>query len=133
MSRTVLQAKPFQQIYSRKKNAPYLYDVVLTHALTWPTLTCQWLPDKQESDSNFSYLFLLIYYPSSPNLPYTTHRLLFGTHTSGQAQDYLQFATLHLPKRDAESLSLDRMDYDSEKGGGSIFVRQSHCLTISQS
>ncbi len=30
-----------------KKNAPFLYDVVLTHALDWPSLTVQWLPDKR--------------------------------------------------------------------------------------
>jgi hypothetical protein len=27
-----------------KKNVPYLYDVVITHALEWPSLTTQWLP-----------------------------------------------------------------------------------------
>ena len=42
---------------------------------------------------------------------------MFGTHTSGQAQDYLQIATLQLPKRDAESLAFDRTDYDPERGG----------------
>ena len=30
---------------TRKKNTPYLYDAVVTHALDWPTLTCQWFPD----------------------------------------------------------------------------------------
>jgi hypothetical protein len=30
-----------------KKNTPFLYDLVLTHALTWPSLTCQWLPDME--------------------------------------------------------------------------------------
>ena len=30
-----------------KKNAPFLYDVMLSTALEWPTLTTQWLPDKQ--------------------------------------------------------------------------------------
>ncbi|KAF8515821.1 WD40 repeat-like protein [Hysterangium stoloniferum] len=81
-----------------KKNAPYLYDVVITHALQWPTLTCQWFPDRE----------------NPPHKPYTTHRLLFGTHTSGQAQDYLQIATVHLPKRD--EVALDRSDYDEERG-----------------
>jgi len=33
---------------SRKKNAPYLYDLVVTHALDWPSLTCQWFPDKEQ-------------------------------------------------------------------------------------
>ena len=31
-----------------KKNAPFLYDMLLSKALEWPTLTTQWLPDKQE-------------------------------------------------------------------------------------
>lgn len=28
-----------------KKNTPFLYDLVMTHALEWPSLTAQWLPD----------------------------------------------------------------------------------------
>ena len=32
-----------------KKNAPFLYDLMLSTALEWPTLTTQWLPDKQAS------------------------------------------------------------------------------------
>lgn len=28
-----------------RKNSPFLYDVLLTHALEWPSLTVQWLPD----------------------------------------------------------------------------------------
>jgi hypothetical protein len=28
-----------------KKNTPFLYDLVLSHALEWPSLTVQWLPD----------------------------------------------------------------------------------------
>jgi hypothetical protein len=27
-----------------KKNAPFLYNLVITHALEWPSLTAQWLP-----------------------------------------------------------------------------------------
>ena len=27
-----------------KKNSPFLYDVVVTHALEWPSLTVEWLP-----------------------------------------------------------------------------------------
>ncbi|KAK0481492.1 WD40 repeat-like protein [Armillaria novae-zelandiae] len=85
-----------------EKNAPYLYDLVITHALDWPSLTCQWFPDKE----------------SPPNKPYSIHRLLLGTHTSGQAQDYLQIATVSIPKRDNSpgSDKLDRSDYDDERG-----------------
>uniref|UniRef100_A0A2K6QCD1 Histone-binding protein RBBP4-like N-terminal domain-containing protein n=1 Tax=Rhinopithecus roxellana TaxID=61622 RepID=A0A2K6QCD1_RHIRO len=27
-----------------KKNTPFLYDLVMTQALEWPSLTAQWLP-----------------------------------------------------------------------------------------
>ena len=55
----------------------------------------------------------------NPQKPYTTHRLLLGTHTSGQAQDYLQIATVQIPKRGNPSTGadkLDRADYDDERG-----------------
>lgn len=29
-----------------KKNTPFLYDLVLTHALVWPSLTVEWLSRK---------------------------------------------------------------------------------------
>lgn len=84
-----------------KKNAPYLYDMVITHALDWPSLTCQWFPDKE----------------SPANKPYTVHRLLLGTHTSGQAPNYLQIASVQLPKREGPgSDRLDRSNYDDERG-----------------
>ena len=28
-----------------KKNTPFLYDLVMTHALEWPSLSVQWLPN----------------------------------------------------------------------------------------
>jgi len=27
-----------------KKNTPFLYDLLVTHALEWPSLTVQWMP-----------------------------------------------------------------------------------------
>lgn len=36
-----------------KKNTPFLYDLVMTHALEWPSLTMQWLPDVTK------YIFIL--------------------------------------------------------------------------
>ena len=55
--------------------------------------------------------------PSPPNKPYTTHRLLLGTHTSGQAPDYLQIATVQIPSRSGPGADvLDRSAYDDERG-----------------
>jgi hypothetical protein len=46
-----------------KKNSPFLYDVVLSHALEWPSLTVQWMPDSRDEDD------------------FSVQRLLLGTHT----------------------------------------------------
>lgn len=78
-----------------KKNAVFLYDVIYSRALEWPTLTTQWLPDVQ----------------SLPDKNFSTHRLLIGTHTSGATQDYLQIATVDLPNKPA----VNPADYDAEK------------------
>ncbi|KAI9273769.1 histone-binding protein RBBP4 or subunit C of CAF1 complex-domain-containing protein, partial [Helicostylum pulchrum] len=48
-----------------KKNSPFLYDLLVTHALDWPSLTCQWFPDVE----------------TRPDKNYKTQRLLLGTHT----------------------------------------------------
>lgn len=34
-----------------KKNAPYLYDLLVTHSLEWPSLTVQWFPDVQQGEA----------------------------------------------------------------------------------
>lgn len=107
-------------VHHRKKNAPYLYDLVITHALDWPSLTCQWFPDKESCVSHNLIPLFVIDRPLNhrpANKPYTTHRLLLGTHTSGQAQDYLQIATVQIPKRSGPTADkLDRDSYDDERG-----------------
>ena len=30
-----------------KKNSPFLYDLLITHALEWPSLTVAWLPGNE--------------------------------------------------------------------------------------
>ncbi|TGZ84124.1 WD40 repeat-like protein [Ascodesmis nigricans] len=84
-----------------KKNAPFLYDLMLSSALEWPTLTTQWFPDKQ----------------SLPDKTYSTHRLLIGTHTSGNDTNYLQIAEVQIPNPVSEH---DPSKYDEgrEEIGG---------------
>ncbi|CAM9745584.1 unnamed protein product, partial [Ectocarpus sp. 4 AP-2014] len=53
-----------------KKNTPFLYDIVMTHALEWPSLTVQWLPSVKSQESK----------------DYAVHKLVLGTHTSGSEQ-----------------------------------------------
>jgi histone-binding protein RBBP4 len=36
----------FEEYKIWKKNAPFLYDTLYSHALTWPTLTCEWMQSR---------------------------------------------------------------------------------------
>jgi histone-binding protein RBBP4 len=47
-----------------------------------------------------------------PDKPYSTHRLLIGTHTTGEAQNYLQIAHVQLPNPNVPNPE----DYDEDKG-----------------
>lgn len=71
-----------------KKNTPFLYDFVLTHSLEWPSLTCQWLPNKRVLSKTA-----------------VEHQLLLGTHTSPGEQNHLMIATCVLPSNDEDVLT----------------------------
>lgn len=101
-----------------KKNTPFLYDLVMTHALEWPSLTAQWLPDVTRPEGK----------------DYSIHRLLLGTHTyvkddlivfvshnpvhsllrSSDEQNHLVIASVKLPNDDAQ---VDASRYDNDRGG----------------
>jgi WD40 repeat protein len=81
-----------------KKNTPFLYDLVMTHALEWPSLTAQWLPDVTQAAGDKDY---------------EIHRLILGTHTSAEEQNHLIISDVHLPKDD--TLTDDRK-YNEERG-----------------
>ena len=78
-----------------KKNTPFLYDLLVTQSLEWPSLTVQWLPDLKRP----------------PGKDFSLHRLLLGTHTSGE-QNKLMIASLQLPNEDAK---LDSSDGNKSK------------------
>ena len=83
-----------------KKNTPFLYDFVLTHSLEWPSLTCQWLPNKRVLSKTA-----------------VEHQLLLGTHTTGE-QNYLMIATAVLPTEEAAvqgETTAASIRYDEEK------------------
>jgi len=74
----------------------------MTHALEWPSLTCQWWPDKVVVDDNAEV---------------SKQRLLLGTHTADGEQNHLMIAELKLPLPDCE---IDARQFqDSKTKGGS--------------
>ena len=68
-----------------KKNAPFLYDTVVTHCLEWPSLTVEWMPEKMVIGST------VLSAQSATDL--VAHKLLLGTYTSDGDQNYLMQAT----------------------------------------
>ena len=89
-----LDAKMIAEEYKIwKKNTPFLYDLVLTHALEWPSLTCEFLPSLQQNEGDC----------------YNTHRLILGTHTSTGEDNALIVAKVNLPKDEA-SLSTNEIE-----------------------
>eukprot|EP00123_Amoebidium_parasiticum_P000598 comp11441_c0_seq1/m.5857 comp11441_c0_seq1/g.5857 ORF comp11441_c0_seq1/g.5857 comp11441_c0_seq1/m.5857 type:complete len:423 (-) comp11441_c0_seq1:16-1284(-) len=67
-----------------RKNSPFLYDMVLVHALDWPSLTVQWLPGTSPVKGE----------------PLLEHQLLLGTHTSDTEPNFLIRASIKLPSED---------------------------------
>lgn len=79
-----------------KKNTPFLYDLVITHALEWPSLTVEWLPDREEP----------------PGKDYSVQKMILGTHTSENEPNYLMLAQVQLPLEDSEN---DARHYDDDR------------------
>ena len=98
-----------------KKNTPFLYDLVMTHALEWPSLTVQWLPERF----------------TPPGRDYTRQKMILGTHTSGGEQNYLMIAEVKLPNEDtvvdasAYGATGEYGGHGAEGGVGKVQVTQS--------
>lgn len=90
-----------------KKNAPFLYDIIVTHAFEWPSLTCQWFPDIERPEGK----------------PYSIQRMLLGTYTSGNEPEYLEIATVQLPDPD---MTLDPSKFDEERKGTFLLMPFAH-------
>lgn len=124
-----------EQYKNWKKNTPFLYDLVMTHALEWPSLTSQWLPEvtrwwevplhhgRWHTWTELGILSSLphflddwltcVYHGRPEGKDYSVHRLVLGTHTSDE-QNHLVIASVQLPKDDAQ---FDASQFDSEKEG----------------
>uniref|UniRef100_A0AC35TPQ0 WD_REPEATS_REGION domain-containing protein n=1 Tax=Rhabditophanes sp. KR3021 TaxID=114890 RepID=A0AC35TPQ0_9BILA len=83
-----------------KKNTPFLYDMIMTHALEWPSLTVQWLPDVTKVEGS----------------DHSVHRLILGTHTSDE-QNHLVIAKLIIPN-DETQFDASKYDHERNEYGG---------------
>ena len=68
----------------------------MSHALEWPSLTCQWFGESDIDNER----------------EVSKHKLLLGTHTSGNEPNYLMIADILLPSPDVE---VDCRKYNDER------------------
>lgn len=67
-----------------RRNVPFIYDLCISHALEWPSLTVQWLPEVSHDSAKHC----------------DVHRIILGTHTN-EEQNHLLVATISVPKEAA--------------------------------
>lgn len=72
-----------------KKNTPFLYDLIVSHPLEWPSLTVHWVPSSPQ--------------PYSVDPTFSVHKLVLGTHTSDDCPNFLMIADAVLPTKESES------------------------------
>ena len=84
-----------------KMNTPFLYDLVISHALEWPSLTVEWLPERDEpAGSDFSL-----------------QKMILGTHTSDDEPNYLMIAQVQLPLDDTDIYPPPHLDHPFDAPG----------------
>jgi len=91
-----------------RKNVPYLYDMFLSHVLAWPSLTVEWFPDAIRNEESET----------------TTQRVLLGTHTAGQEEEYLQIVGITLPDTVCDASLKSREDGGYGFGESKVKVLQ---------
>lgn len=70
-----------------KRTTPFLYDLVVSHILEWPSLTVEWLPGREK--------------PSGKD--YSVQKMILGTHTGTNnvnERNHLILAQVQLPLDD---------------------------------
>lgn len=74
-----------------RKNVPYLYDLMFSQTLKWPSLSIQYFPETKRDNIKAS----------------TRQRLLLTTNSNNTEQEYIQIASVDFPDKYDESLSED--------------------------
>ncbi|KAI0990544.1 hypothetical protein GJ496_011508 [Pomphorhynchus laevis] len=97
-----------------RKNVPYLYNLMFTHSLKWPSLSIDFLsdiarPEFTSVDSSDSG-------SCTTSIPsYSLHRVLIGTHTNSQEPNYIHIATLRIPDRGKQKFDSSTFDQQTQE------------------
>lgn len=96
-----------------KKNAPLLYDTLVSHLLEWPSLTVQYLPTIDDTD-NFNFM---------------TQKLIIGTNAEPEEQNYLMILKCRIPNMKGKT-ELDKQDFSISRPSESLLKAGFNCIEI---
>ncbi|XP_056016878.1 histone-binding protein RBBP4-like [Ostrea edulis] len=103
-----------------KKNTPFLYDLVMTHALEWPSLTAQWLPDVTRSEEQNHLLIASVQLPNDNAQFDASHYdsekgvyIFLNNDSRADEVNNMLIASIQLPK---DNSTFDTSAYNSETG-----------------
>lgn len=88
-----------------RKNVPYNYDLLLSHSLTWPSLTVQFFPAVEKTTTG------------------TIQNVLLSTHTSQADREYLTIAAVSLPDVITDS-ALEKFNHSDVYGDAKVKIVQ---------
>jgi WD40 repeat protein len=95
-----------------KYNSRYLYDTLLIGALEWPSLTVSFLPTITE-DSNLK-----------------TYKIILGTHTTQNEQNYLLICKITLPKQKITKINDDIIENSYSEESINLFSKIKNKIEI---
>lgn len=83
-----------------KKNCPFLYDTLISHAFTWPSLTVSWIPLREKYTSHYR----------QERNNFSLQKLIVGTHTSGEEPNSLMIVKVRIPVDQKDSDVVDKQE-----------------------
>ncbi|GJT88970.1 WD40 repeat-containing protein MSI1 [Tanacetum coccineum] len=94
----IVKRQVFEEFKAWKSHTPFLYDLCISHAIQWPSLTVEWLPERVEASDGYN----------------SVQNIIIGTHADDNDPNYLIIAQVRLPLLDDgaydEYSNLDRED-----------------------
>ena len=109
-----------------KKNSAFLYDIILSSALEWPSLTCEWLPNNNnniniennnnnnENNNNNNNNNNSI---KDDIINYNIEKIILGTHTNNTELNYLLICEVKIPTLNINELQSKYLDSSDIYGG----------------
>ena len=98
-----------------KKNAPFMYDTMITHVLEWPSLTVEWNSGRE----------------CSPNSDFSVQTLLLGTNTGNADQDLLLQGKVKIPMEQSLISGKIYLDNTNDAGGVGLIPKVENKIEIS--